>query len=88
MLEDLEKVFFSETHTLGIRRRKEARKALVRAESRVWLEGLDAPLRGKSYNIGDKEFSKPEFSALKQAAFDNSASVLELKARTMLKKDR
>ncbi|MBQ4132926.1 MAG: LarC family nickel insertion protein [Desulfovibrionaceae bacterium] len=84
-LEHLENVFFRETHTLGIRRRQEMRKTLPRTACQVYLEGVDAPLQGKAYNIGDKKFCKPEFSALKQAALENSTSALELKTRPVLK---
>ena len=83
-LAHLEEVIFRETHTLGLRRRKEARTTLERAAGEIRLEGLARPLRAKSYSLGGRHFTRPEFDALKEAALENAVSVLELKHRARL----
>ena len=87
-LEHLENVFFMETHTLGIRRRKEARRILPRDESEVQMDGISTPLQAKTYTLAGKEFIKPEFEALNQAASDNMTTVLELKTRGFRKSNK
>ena len=87
-LEYLENIFFKETHTLGIRRRKEARRVLPRSKSEIELDGLSKPLQAKTYTLGGREFTKPEFEAINQAASDNMTTVLELKTRKFRKNDK
>ena len=82
-LTGMESAFFSLTHTLGIRRRKETRRVLPRRQG--WLgcpelSGLEESIETKIYSVDGQEFQRPEMESLKAAAQKTGLTNLEIKA--------
>ena len=78
-LAGLEDAFFSLTHTLGIRRRKETRKILPRRQGSLESPELGEPVQSKIYSLNGQEFQRPEMESLKLAASRTGLTALEIK---------
>jgi hypothetical protein len=76
-VERVEKAFFKQTLTLGIRRTEMERRVLPRRPSR--LETAWGEVEAKSFSPDGQEIQRPEYEALKELADRTGRSVAELR---------
>ncbi|MEZ6853550.1 nickel pincer cofactor biosynthesis protein LarC [Halodesulfovibrio aestuarii] len=76
-LAQIEQLFFTHTHTLGLRRQKTERVLLPRKEERT--ETPFGEMAGKSYSIDGVKISKPEYEELLKFSKKTGRSLPELR---------
>lgn len=78
MADAVQQAFFHHTHTLGIRRSRVERVMLRRHASR--METPLGEMEAKSYSLGGRQISRPEYEALVAFARKTGRSLPELRA--------
>ncbi|UZP67260.1 LarC family nickel insertion protein [Desulfovibrio mangrovi] len=78
MADAVQQAFFHHTHTLGIRRSRVERVTLQRHASR--METPLGEMEAKSYSLGGRQISRPEYEALVAFARKTGRSLPELRA--------